>query len=82
MQDDFTKIPTGLPGIGARLPLGFALGGADDPLAVERLVDAACTQPARIFGLYPRKGDRRARERRRHRRLGSLDADPAHARER
>ncbi len=56
VQDDFTKIPTGLPGIGARLPLGFALGGADDPLAVERLVDAACTQPARIFGLYPRKG--------------------------
>jgi dihydropyrimidinase len=56
VQDDFTKIPTGLPGIGARLPLGFALGGADAPLAVERLVDAACTQPARIFGLYPRKG--------------------------
>jgi dihydropyrimidinase len=56
VQDDFTKIPTGLPGIGARLPLGFALGGADHQLAVERLVDAACTQPARIFGLYPRKG--------------------------
>ena len=56
VQDDFTKIPTGLPGIGARLPLGFALGGAGAPLAVERLVDAACTQPARIFGLYPRKG--------------------------
>jgi dihydropyrimidinase len=56
VQDDFTKIPTGLPGIGARLPLGFVLGGADGPLAVERLVDAACTQPARVFGLYPRKG--------------------------
>jgi dihydropyrimidinase len=56
VQDDFTRIPTGLPGIGARLPLGFALGGADDPLAVERLVDAACAAPARIFGLYPRKG--------------------------
>jgi dihydropyrimidinase len=56
VQDDFTKIPTGLPGIGARLPLGFALGGAGAPLPVERLVDAACTQPARIFGLYPRKG--------------------------
>ena len=55
VQGDFTKIPTGLPGIGARLPLGFALGG-DDPLAVERLVDAACAQPARIFGLYPQKG--------------------------
>jgi dihydropyrimidinase len=55
-QGDFTKIPTGVPGIGARLPLGFALGGHDAPLAVERLVDAACTQPARIFGLYPQKG--------------------------
>jgi dihydropyrimidinase len=54
LQGDFTKVPTGMPGIGARLPLGFALGG-DDPLAAERLVDAACTQPARIFGL-PRKG--------------------------
>jgi dihydropyrimidinase len=50
VQGDFTKVPTGMPGIGARLPLGFALGGHDPP-AVERLVDAACTQPARIFGL-------------------------------
>jgi dihydropyrimidinase len=56
VQDDFTRIPTGLPGIGARLPLGFALGGSADPLAVERLVAAACTEPARIFGLYPKKG--------------------------
>jgi dihydropyrimidinase len=55
VQDDFTRIPTGMPGIGARLPLGFALGG-DEPVAAERLVDAACTQPARIFGLYPQKG--------------------------
>jgi dihydropyrimidinase len=54
VRDDFTKVPTGMPGIGARLPLGFALGG-DHPLAVERLVAAACTQPARIFGLE-RKG--------------------------
>ena len=54
LQGDFTQVPTGMPGIGARLPLGFALGG-DEPLAAERLVDAACTQPARIFGLE-RKG--------------------------
>jgi dihydropyrimidinase len=52
---DFTRVPTGMPGIGARLPLGFALGG-DRPLAAERLVEAACETPARIFGLYPRKG--------------------------
>jgi dihydropyrimidinase len=55
VADDFTKVPTGLPGIGARLPIGFALGG-DDPLSPERLVEVACTNPARIFGLYPRKG--------------------------
>lgn len=52
---DFTKVPTGLPGIGARLPIGFGLGGAD-PLSPQRLVEVACTNPARIFGLYPRKG--------------------------
>jgi dihydropyrimidinase len=52
---DFTKVPTGLPGIGARLPVGFALGG-DDPLGPQRLVEVACANPARIFGLYPRKG--------------------------
>jgi dihydropyrimidinase len=54
VQGDFTKVPTGMPGIGARLPLAFALGG-DHPLAVERVVDAACTNPARIFGIE-RKG--------------------------
>ncbi|HEX2378800.1 MAG TPA: amidohydrolase family protein [Gaiellales bacterium] len=54
VQGDFTKVPTGMPGIGARLPLAFALGD-DHPLAVERVVDAACTNPARIFGLE-RKG--------------------------
>jgi dihydropyrimidinase len=52
---DFTRVPTGLPGIAARLPLGLALAAAGE-LTVERLVDAACTAPARIFGLYPRKG--------------------------
>jgi dihydropyrimidinase len=51
VQDDFTRVPTGLPGIGARLPLGFALG-----LPAERLVEVACAAPARIFGLYPQKG--------------------------
>ncbi len=43
---DFSTIPTGLPGIGARLPIGFRL-----PLSVERLVEVACAAPARIFGL-------------------------------
>ncbi len=54
LQGDFTRVPTGLPGIGARLPLGFALMGSD-VAAAERLVEVACEAPARIFGLE-RKG--------------------------
>jgi dihydropyrimidinase len=54
---DFTKVPTGLPGIGARLSLGFAaIVGGEAPLTPERLVEVACAAPARIFGLYPQKG--------------------------
>jgi dihydropyrimidinase len=51
---DFTRVPTGLPGVAARLPIGLALAG-EDGLSVERLVEVACAAPARIFGL-PRKG--------------------------
>ena len=62
VQGDFTRVPTGLPGIGARLPLGFALMGTD-VAAAERLVEVACEAPARIFGLE-RKGGRRRQRRR------------------
>jgi dihydropyrimidinase len=51
---DFTQVPTGVPGIAARLPIGLALAG-EDGLTAERLVEVACAAPARIFGL-PRKG--------------------------
>ena len=54
VADDFTQVPTGLPGVGARLPIGFALAGGDG-LTPERLVEVACAAPARIFGL-PGKG--------------------------
>jgi dihydropyrimidinase len=52
---DFSKIPTGLPGIAARLPIGFTLAPDGSPLPIERLVEVACAAPARIFDL-PRKG--------------------------
>jgi len=52
---DFSKIPTGLPGIAARLPIGFTLAPDGSPLSVERLVEVACAAPARIFEL-PGKG--------------------------
>ncbi|MDX6525312.1 MAG: dihydropyrimidinase, partial [Gaiellales bacterium] len=53
--DDFSKIPTGLPGIAARLPIGFTLAPDGSPLPIERLVEVACAAPARIFDL-PGKG--------------------------
>jgi dihydropyrimidinase len=50
---DFTRVPTGLPGVGARLPIGLALAAAGaSGLTVERLVEVACAAPARIFGLH------------------------------
>jgi dihydropyrimidinase len=56
VRDDFTKVPTGLPGIAARLPVAFASGVGEGRLTVERLVGVSCEAPARIFGLYPKKG--------------------------
>ena len=52
---DFSQIPTGLPGIAARLPIGFTLAPDGAPLLAERLVEVACAAPARIFDL-PGKG--------------------------
>jgi dihydropyrimidinase len=52
----FNRIPGGMPGIEARLALLYTTGVRAGRLTLERWVDACCTAPARIFGLYPRKG--------------------------
>ncbi len=52
----FNRIPGGQPGIEARLALLYTTGVRAGRLTLERWVDACCTAPARIFGLYPRKG--------------------------
>ncbi|WP_428484953.1 dihydropyrimidinase [Rhodopila sp.] len=52
----FRDIPNGVPGLGARLPIMFSEGvskGRMDACAFVRLI---ATNPARLFGLYPRKG--------------------------
>jgi dihydropyrimidinase len=54
--DDFTLVEPGVPGVEARLAVGFTLGVESGLLTPERLVEAACSAPARIFGIYPRKG--------------------------
>jgi dihydropyrimidinase len=53
---DFTRIPNGGPGIEHRLELLYHFGTALHKLSVRRWVELVSTIPAKIFGLYPRKG--------------------------
>ncbi len=55
-MDDFTKIPNGLPGVGDRLPVLWSTAVGTGRLTPSQFVALNCTNPARIFGLYPRKG--------------------------
>jgi dihydropyrimidinase len=55
-RSDFTKIPNGLPGVGDRLPVLWTHGVRSGRISPERFVALTSANPARIFGLYPRKG--------------------------
>ncbi|HZW05055.1 MAG TPA: dihydropyrimidinase, partial [Anaerolineaceae bacterium] len=55
-RDDFTRVPNGLPGVGDRLPVMWTEGVVSGRLTANQFVALNCTNPARIFGLYPRKG--------------------------
>jgi dihydropyrimidinase len=55
--DDFTKIPNGGPGVENRLQLLYHHGVNDGKMSVNRFVELVSTTPARLFGLYPRKGE-------------------------
>src|SRR5437588_4872980 len=55
-RDDFTKIPNGGPGIEHRMSLIYSGGVAGGRFSVNRFVELVSTTPAKLFGLYPRKG--------------------------
>lgn len=55
-RHSFVDIPGGLPGVEARLALVYTQGVSARRLSANRWVETCCTAPARIFGLYPRKG--------------------------
>ena len=55
-KDDFTKIPNGLPGIEDRLPVMWTCGVRAGKITPNQFVAYNSTNPAKIFGLYPRKG--------------------------
>ncbi len=53
---DFRKIPCGLPGVETLLPLMFTEGFLGGRISSATLVEVLCSNPAKLFGLYPRKG--------------------------
>jgi dihydropyrimidinase len=55
-KDDFSKIPNGAPGIEYRLPLLYDGGVRANGLSLNRFVQLTSTTPAKLFGLFPRKG--------------------------
>ena len=55
-KDDFTKIPNGLPSVGDRLPVLWTYGVRAGRITANQFVALTSTNPAKIFGLFPRKG--------------------------
>jgi dihydropyrimidinase len=55
-KNAFTQIPNGIPGIEDRVNLLYTSGVSRGNLDIHRFVDAASTKPAKLFGLFPRKG--------------------------
>jgi len=55
-RDDFTKIPNGGPGVENRLSLIYSGGVAAGRFSMNRFVELVSTTPAKLFGLYPKKG--------------------------
>src|SRR5216684_1373710 len=55
-KNDFTKIPNGIPSLEDRINVFYTYGVQRGRLDLHRFVDAASTQAAKLFGLFPRKG--------------------------
>jgi dihydropyrimidinase len=55
-RDDFTKIPNGGPGIEHRVSLVYGGGVHGGKFSPNRFVQLVSTAPAKLFGLYPKKG--------------------------
>lgn len=55
-RDDFTKIPNGAPGAADRIPVIWTKGVAAGKLSRKKFVEVCATLPAKLNGIYPRKG--------------------------
>jgi dihydropyrimidinase len=55
-KDDFSKIPNGHPAIEHRMELIFSEGVNKGKISLNKFVEVTATNPAKIFGMHPRKG--------------------------
>ncbi|MDN5568142.1 MAG: dihydropyrimidinase [Paracoccus sp. (in: a-proteobacteria)] len=55
-RTSFKWVPNGIPGVETRLPILFSEGVSKRRISAERFVALTSTNPARLYGLYPRKG--------------------------
>jgi dihydropyrimidinase len=55
-KDDFSKIPNGGPGLENRIQMIHTFGVREGRITLNRMVELLSTNPAKLFGLYPRKG--------------------------
>lgn len=55
-KTSFRWVPNGIPGVGARLPILFSEGVIKGRISLEQFVAVTATNPAKTYGLYPRKG--------------------------
>ena len=55
-REDFTKIPGGMPGVETRGVLLYTYGVVNERISAERMVELLSEAPARLYGVYPRKG--------------------------
>jgi dihydropyrimidinase len=55
-KEDFSKIPNGGPGLENRLQMIHEFGARAGRISLNRMVELLATSPAKLFGLYPRKG--------------------------
>jgi dihydropyrimidinase len=53
---NFAKIPNGMPGLEDRLMVMWEHGVNKGRISPMRFVELHCTNPAKIFGMYPKKG--------------------------
>lgn len=55
-KSDFTKCPNGVPGVETRPMLMFSEGVMKNRISINKFVEVCCTNPAKLFGMYPQKG--------------------------